>query len=222
MVPGPGLKKLLDDVSKHYEIVVFSASNKLYVEGVIETLQATLGKKLISKVFTNVDLLACTFEDGEFLKVKDIGDFFKGDHPRSEKKLVCVDDRITSFITHLSNVVPIREFSGNAEDRELVDLGEFLTSLVEVEDVREESKNRYNLLAHVGTYSWVDPSHNLDEPSGFNDASNILDLLKDGERVPVTVETRDGRQVGVNFYDQPIDEVGYTDIQVEVEQTWPN
>lgn len=67
---------------------------------------------------------------------------------------MCVDDILRNFIKNLNNVVLIRPFVGDAEDTELKKLSEVLKSLAKVKDVREEIKERYNLLAHVASQGW--------------------------------------------------------------------
>lgn len=169
----PGLYKFLANVSKHYEIVVFSSMPKQCVEKIIKRLDPE--KKYISHVFSNenVSQARCfksrryVFEshdkyaknvedlhdlfwayDGDFI-LKDIEGLFIGDHPRRAGKVVCVDDDISFYLGNLRNLVPIRPYVGDARDTELSELGRFLQSLAEAEDVREKIMDRCNLHAHV-------------------------------------------------------------------------
>lgn len=54
-------------------------------------------------------------------------------------------------------------------------------------------------------------------PSGDASPEDLQKLLKSGTRVPVSIETPEGRLVGVNYYDQPIDEEGYVDLVLQIE-----
>lgn len=56
------------------------------------------------------------------------------------------------FFRHLRNVVPIKPFLGDADDRELDKLRQSLMSWVKADDVREEIKDRYNLVKAVGLH----------------------------------------------------------------------
>lgn len=157
----PGLMEFLDTVSKHFEIVVFSAGDKRYVEWNISMIDPQ--KKYISTVFTCEDMSKYMLsrkrrrgvpeDEITLMLAKNIKGFFRGRHPRHRKRLVCVDDQIPYFVLNLGNVLPIREFRGDANDSQLMELCKFLISLVEAKDVREEIRKRCDLLAHVGAKS---------------------------------------------------------------------
>lgn len=155
----PGLMEFLTDVSKHYDIVVFSAGGKLYVEWIVSVVDpeklhvsVALSREEMSKYMQlreNPCGLLLGFEEAELMLVKNINGFFSGPHQRPQERVVCVDDRIYYFIYNLGNVVPIRAFYGDANDYELTQLRAFLLSHLEASDIREEIKKRYDLSAHV-------------------------------------------------------------------------
>lgn len=169
----PGMREFLDEVSKLYEIVIFSSGMKNYVEGMVKLIDPD--DKCVSYVFSHTESFrykftktvdAVVYDDGELL-VKNIEDFFEGHHPRSEKRLVCVDDMLTNFLPNLSNMVPISPYLGDPDDRELLEVADFLKALVGVEDVREEIKKRYNFLAceELDRSNWVNMLASTDSSS---------------------------------------------------------
>lgn len=156
----PGLLKFLASVSQRYEIVIFSAGNKRYVKAVIQMVDPD--KKYISCIMASDKVSFYNIrrkrsrglsEKAGVAAVKNISGFFEGDHPRHQERVVCVDDRASSFVKHLRNVVSVHPFFGDVNDKEIEELSKFLMHLTNVADVREEIKKRCNLPAHVGSKS---------------------------------------------------------------------
>lgn len=59
------------------------------------------------------------------------------------------------------------------------------------------------------------PGESADAAGPSTDGAHVEDF---GVTVPVSIETADGRLIGVNFFDQPVDEAGYTDVLVQKEE----
>lgn len=141
-------------------------------------------EKYISRVFTREDVSKYEYRKKrkrprsagyahqrwleESILVKDIRGFFIGpaSKRRRPERVVVVDDNILFFLNHLCNVVPIRRFQGDAADDELTELTDFLMSLTRVEDVREEERKRFDLLAYVGSHGWSDCSSSEEQEEG--------------------------------------------------------
>lgn len=162
-----GLLKFLETVSKHYEIVIFSAGLKHYVTNVIHKL-VDPDNKYITEVFARDKLSLYNTKkkrnrtNGQDLwgmegvaRVKNISGFFAGKHPRRPETVVCVDDKVECFVKHLRNVVSVPPFLGEKHDRDLQELSTFLLELTSTTDVREEIAKRCDLLAHVGPLSRI-------------------------------------------------------------------
>eukprot|EP00884_Botryococcus_braunii_P002425 jgi/Botrbrau1/12183/Bobra.0186s0090.2 len=151
----PGLLNFLKAVSQLYEVAIFSAGSEHYVQSVVQQIDPE--RKYIDQVFSREHVHGYRVDDVSkpsvlWLKIKDVGGFFEGSYPRSEKRVVIVDDVIAFFVKQLANVVPIAPFLGDSGDRELDVLLEFLKSLVRLDDVRLGIKNRFNLQRHLENY----------------------------------------------------------------------
>jgi len=123
----PHLKRFFAEVSKHYEIFVFTASEKSYADPIINLIDP--GRKIITEAFFRENCVQ--FKGG--LCVKDLSLL-----NRDLKDVVLVDDSIISFAYQLENGIPILPFTGTEdyEDKQLLDLKDYLIKLADVADVR--------------------------------------------------------------------------------------
>ena len=123
----PFVTYFLETISQHYEIAIFTASEKDYADAIINKLDPE--RKLISQRYYNTD---CDKLNGIF--IKDVSKL-----NRSLKDVVIVDNTVLCFAYQLENGVPILSYYGDSmnSDRELFDLREFLCYLKDFEDVRK-------------------------------------------------------------------------------------
>ena len=122
----PFVFDFLETMSKHYEIAIFTASEKAYADAIINKLDPE--RKLISKRLYNSD---CDQINGIFVKdLTKLG--------RNLKDVVLVDNTVLCFAFQLNNGVPVLSYygSGKSNDTELIDLREFLISIKDCADVR--------------------------------------------------------------------------------------
>lgn len=121
-------------LSKHYEIVIFTASTTSYAHEFFSYLNARTGG-CISACLTRDHCIEIA--PGIFLKdLRIISN-------RKEKDMVLVDNTAYSFSVNIDNGVPIHNFTTDRTDCELKYLQKYLEELAKVEDVREH--NRCNL-----------------------------------------------------------------------------
>ena len=123
----------MEELSRHFEVVVFTASHSCYGNPVINFLDPD--NKYISRRFFRD---SCR-EISEGLFVKDLT-IMKG---RSLKNLVLVDNAAYSYCLQLNNGIPVIPFYSSKADTELRELAKFLIGLAEVEDVRPILRDKF-------------------------------------------------------------------------------
>lgn len=122
----PFVFTFLEEMAKHFELAIFTASEKAYADAIINKLDPE--RTLISRRLYNTE---CDQLNGIFVKdMSKLG--------RNLKDVIIVDNTALCFAFQLENGVPILSYygSGKEQDTELVDLMNFLLSLKDVEDVR--------------------------------------------------------------------------------------
>jgi CTD small phosphatase-like protein 2 len=131
----PYVTEFLQAMSEIYEIIVFTASPACYAKEVVDMLDPT--KKMISYLLTRQHCMETM--NGNYIKDLRI---MKN---RSLKNMIIIDNLVHSFGLQLENGIPILEFKGNEDDRELKYIGKYLTHLARVPDVREYNRNHLRL-----------------------------------------------------------------------------
>ena len=103
---------------------------------------------------------------------------------RDLKNVILVDDCIASFANNINNGVPILPFMGDAKDKELLKLLDFLMETANVADVRQALSEKYKLSKLMNSkienfmslYKTVDQDNNFISRR-YSDTS-LLDDLK--------------------------------------------
>ncbi|KAG8594483.1 hypothetical protein GDO81_001218 [Engystomops pustulosus] len=120
----PYVREFLETVGKIYEIFVFTTAKKEYSEKILEILDPQ--KKLIRhRLYQD----HCICVSGHY--VKDLNVLH-----RDLAKTVALDAVAYTLPFHLTNRIPIRRWSGNQRDKELLTLLPVLEQMTYVEDVR--------------------------------------------------------------------------------------
>ena len=119
-------------MSKIFEVYVFTASQGVYANAVIDKLDPE-NKYISQRIFRE----HCINHNNMFIKELKI---FKN---LNLKDVILVDNSCLSFCKNLENGVPIIPFYENKADRELIYLMEFLRPLAEVDDVRDKLKHTF-------------------------------------------------------------------------------
>ena len=120
----PHCIEFLQKCSERYEIVLFTASQKIYADQLATIIDPnhTLFKY---RLFRD----SCTFVSGNYLKDLDsLG--------RDLSRTVIVDNSPQAFGYHINNGIPIKSWYEDKKDTELLKVFDFLQELELVDDVR--------------------------------------------------------------------------------------
>ncbi|KAL6969270.1 hypothetical protein U1Q18_028994 [Sarracenia purpurea var. burkii] len=129
----PHLKDFMERVAGLFEIIVFTASQSIYAEQLLNVLDPK------RRIFRHrVYRESCVFVDGNYLKdLSVLG--------RDLAHVVIIDNSPQAFGFQVDNGIPIESWFDDRSDQELLLLLPFLESLVGVEDVRPFIAKKYNL-----------------------------------------------------------------------------
>ena len=127
LIIRPYARECLEELSKHYEIVVFTASHSCYANIVLNLLDPD-HKFITYRLFRE----SCV-RTSEGIFIKDLRVFAN----RKLKDIALVDNAFYSYGYHLFNGIPILPFYDNKEDCELMELTRFLVRVKDVADIRE-------------------------------------------------------------------------------------
>ncbi|XVF87267.1 hypothetical protein PTKIN_Ptkin18bG0105400 [Pterospermum kingtungense] len=126
----PGVDFFLEEISKKYEVVVFTAGLKQYASQVLDKVDP---KGLISyRLYRD----SCKEVEGKF--VKDLSEM-----GRDLGRVVIVDDNPNAYSLQPDNAVPIVPFVEDGEDRELEKLLTFFEWCAGFEDMRVAVKQYF-------------------------------------------------------------------------------
>ncbi|KAL7511542.1 hypothetical protein ACHAXN_008909 [Cyclotella atomus] len=127
----PFLKEFLEKVSAEFEVVVFTASQQVYADKLLDKIDPE-GKYIRHRLFRD----SCLPVEGNFLKDLTI-------LGRDLRRAVLVDNSPHAFGYQVDNGIPIESWFDDPEDRELLKLERFLRSLHGKEDVRDVVREKF-------------------------------------------------------------------------------
>ncbi|KAI4986655.1 hypothetical protein ZWY2020_019285 [Hordeum vulgare] len=135
----PYLKDFLERVASMFEIIIFTASQSIYAEQLLNVLDPK--RRLFRhRVYRE----SCVYVEGNYLKdLSVLG--------RDLSRVVIVDNSPQAFGFQLDNGIPIESWFDDPNDKELLALLPFLESLVGVEDVRPFIATKFNLRQKVAS-----------------------------------------------------------------------
>ena len=129
----PHLHTFLARMARHFEIVVFTASQQIYAEQLLDIVDPN-GEYIRHRIYRD----SCVVWEGNYLKdLTVLG--------RDLAHTIIVDNSPQAFGFQLENGVPIKGWYDDAEDMELLRLLPFLEELAHVDDVRPHLGDKYGL-----------------------------------------------------------------------------
>ena len=135
----PHLMTFLKGVSELFEVVIFTASQQVYADTLLNLLDPHR-RYIDYRVFRD----SCVCVDGNYLKdLHVLG--------RDLSRLCIVDNSIQAFGYQLDNGIPIESWYDDETDRELLDLLQFLRRVATLTDVRPFLRDYFNLTAFVAS-----------------------------------------------------------------------
>uniref|UniRef100_A0A3P9HQC1 CTD small phosphatase-like protein 2-B n=1 Tax=Oryzias latipes TaxID=8090 RepID=A0A3P9HQC1_ORYLA len=130
MILRPHVREFLQAMAKIYELFVYTCAKKEYAEKILEIFDPQ--KKLFRHRLYQDDC-ACVL--GHYIKDLSI-------LGRDLTKTVVLDNAPHTYPYHLMNTIPIKSWSGEAEDRELQKLIPYMEKLVAADNFQEVLKKR--------------------------------------------------------------------------------
>lgn len=128
----PFAREILVELSKHFEIVIFTASHSCYANPVVDYLDE---ERVVKARLFRENCSQIT--DG--LYTKDLSVFID----RDVKDLLLVDNAVYSFVMQLGNGIPILPFYEDKNDKELLRLKNFVMRFKDLDDVREQISEHF-------------------------------------------------------------------------------
>eukprot|EP00475_Leptophrys_vorax_P004624 TRINITY_DN12760_c0_g1_i1.p1 TRINITY_DN12760_c0_g1~~TRINITY_DN12760_c0_g1_i1.p1 ORF type:complete len:465 (-),score=35.79 TRINITY_DN12760_c0_g1_i1:189-1583(-) len=133
----PQMEAFLEKVSSLFEVVVFTASQSIYAEKLLDIIDPE--KKFIQhRIYRE----SCVYIEGTY--VKDLSAL-----GRDLSKVIIVDNSPQAFGLQVNNGIPIEPFFDDENDTELDLLIPFLEKLASVEDVRPQISKKFNLWERI-------------------------------------------------------------------------
>ena len=110
----PGVVQMMQTLSEHFEIILFSAGVKDYCSQVAHIIEHMVKAPVFSHILSRHYCLAIDSEPN--LLMKDLGVFL---HNRLISDIILVDNKPQGCIRHLENYIPVRDFENKELDTEL-------------------------------------------------------------------------------------------------------
>lgn len=129
----PHMHTFLETMARHFEIVVFTASQQIYAEQLLDIVDPN-GEFIRHRIYRD----SCVVWEGNYLKdLTVLG--------RDLAHTIIVDNSPQAFGFQLENGIPIKSWYDDDDDTELLRLLPFLEELAHVDDVRPYLGDRFGL-----------------------------------------------------------------------------
>lgn len=127
----PHLRTFLKKVAEMFEVVVFTASQSIYAEQLLDILDPD-GKLISGRAYRE----SCIFSDGSYTKDLTVLGL-------DLAKVLIIDNSPQVFRLQINNGIPIKSWFDDPSDNELISLIPFLETLAEADDVRPLIAKRF-------------------------------------------------------------------------------
>lgn len=127
----PYLTEFLEAVSRKFEVVVFTASQKVYANELLDRIDPD-GRYIKHRMFRE----SCLLVEGNYLKDLNV-------LGRDLSAAVLVDNSPHAFGYQVDNGIPIESWFDDPHDTELLKLEQFLSTLEGVDDVRAMVRSKF-------------------------------------------------------------------------------
>ncbi|CAO2842254.1 unnamed protein product [Amaranthus hypochondriacus] len=127
----PHLRAFLKTVAEMFEIVIFTASQSIYAEQLLDILDPD-GKLISGRAYRE----SCIFSNGSYIKDLTVLGL-------DLAKVLIVDNSPQVFRLQINNGIPIKSWFDDPSDNELMSLVSFLETLTDVDDVRPLIAKRF-------------------------------------------------------------------------------
>lgn len=148
----PHLKDFMERVASLFEIIIFTASQSIYAEQLLNVLDPKR-RFFRHRVYRE----SCVFVEGNYLKdLSVLG--------RDLAHVIIIDNSPQAFGFQVDNGIPIESWFNDRSDQELLLLLPFLESLVGVEDVRPLIAKKFNLRERINAAAVYPLESNSGDP----------------------------------------------------------
>jgi len=132
----PHLQEFLQQVAQWFELTVFTASQAVYADKLLDILDTE--RRIKHRVFRD----SCVCVEGNYLKdLAILG--------RDFSKVAIIDNSIQAFAYQLDNGIPIESWFDDPNDKELLNLLPFLDALRISNDVRPLIRDTFRIKEHI-------------------------------------------------------------------------
>ena len=157
----PGVEEFIQNISKYYEIITFTASLSAYAKPLLDIIDK--GRNIQYRLYRE----HCTFINGVFIKdLKRLN--------RNLKDIIIVDNSPMAFAFDTDNGLPILSWFDDPIDKELINIQPLLEFLADTKDVRKYIKQfvKNNIINYEKAHKIINEAKNAQSNLIENESTN--------------------------------------------------